>query len=392
MATSLGSALVLPSSLPRLSEHQGEESFYAAEIIRLVLNWAHGQTKRFHPSGLAHLTLSDEQWQAIPANILTPPTPAVPAIPAHGDQQETPAVPAVPGVYAPRPTEIPPPRPAATASKAIWTVYELDVQLANDIGIINATFKQNFEEIVGPHVLRDISDPTFGTSQMAPHELFQAFCTKYGVPTATDITKLEAQLANPLTGLLGPHLVNHAHTHARLSNCGQPLSEATKLRIFSESVCGHPSILAAIHDFKTKFPALSQQTFVALKAHLDEQTPNLSVSAAQHGYGTVVAQHTKVTAAGAVDPDITTQLLATIATLQAQLAAGSKRPTSASRSYCFRHGYCDHRGTACRVMAADGTYTAEHKAATAPNQVYLNGSGGSTHGVPGKAPAKSHQK
>jgi hypothetical protein len=118
--------------------------------------------------------------------------------------------------------------------------------------------------------------------------------------------------------------------------------------------------------------------------------PYLPVTAAQHGYGISVAQ--TLTAAKADNAELTTQLLAAIAALQGQIAktaaaahgppaahlaqGGSIPRASRSKAYCFVHGHRGHTGATCRTMAADKTYTAAHKAATAPNEAYLNGSGG----------------
>jgi hypothetical protein len=225
---------------------------------------------------------------------------------------------------------------------------------------------------------------------MEPHELFQAFCTKYGTPSSIEVDALEAKLALPLTGLLGPHLVTHAHIHAQLAAFGQPLSEITKFRAFEKSICDHPAIIKAVATFKADFPALSDQTFEALKLYLTRQLPNLPVTAAQHGYGSSFVQN--LTAAKAGDAELTTQLLATIAALQGQLAqttapahgspavhlaqVGSIPRVSRSKAYCFVHGHRGHTGATCRTMAADKTYTAAHKAANAPNEAFLNGSGG----------------
>ena len=390
--TSLGSALAFPSTTPHLSERKGQESLHAPEVKRTLTNWSLGATKRYHSTGLFYLIASKPQWQEHPGNIITPPQPAVPAIPAHGDQPAIPAVDAVPGEYVPRPSDIPPPRPAANATASAWKIYELDSQRAAEIGTINATFKQNFEEILGPDVTRAISDPIFGTANMEPYELFQAFCTKYGTPSSIEINALEAQLAVPMAGLLGPHLVTHVQIHAQLNAFGQPLSEIAKLRVFNDSIREHPAIVAAVADFTKKFPVLAAQTFEALAAYLTEQMPNLPATAAQHGYGSAFAQSTVATTGG--DSDRTTQLLATIATLQEQLAqttavravapsvnlaqggAPPRASQSRSKAYCFVHGHRGHTGVNCRTMAADKAYTAAHKVATAPNEAFLNGSGG----------------
>jgi hypothetical protein len=389
-ASSLGSALALPPGTPNLAEHKGLETLYSPEVVRVIINWALGATKCYHPAGLLYLTASPPQWEALPGNTITPPQPAVPAIPAHGDQPAIPAVEAVPGEYLPRPSALPPPRPAANANATAWKIYELDSQRAREIGTINSTFKQNFEAILGPDVVRDIADPTFGTAYMEPYELFQAFCTKYGTPSSIEVNALEAKLALPLTGMLGPHLVTHAYTHAQLAAFGQPLSEIAKFRAFEKSICDYPEIIKAVAAFKTDFPVLSDQTFEALKLYLTKQLPNLPVTAAQHGYGSSIVQN--LTAAKAGDAELTTQLLATIAALQGQLAqtaaaahgppvahlaqGGSIPRVSRAKAYCFVHGHRGHTGATCRTMAADKTYTAAHKAATAPNEAFLNGSGG----------------
>ena len=398
-ASSLGSALAFPSTMSKLSDHKGEESLHFPEIERTVTNWALGAPKRYHPAGFLYLIASQRRWHEHPDNIITPPQPAVPAIPAHGDQPAIPAVDAVPGEYVPRPSDIPPPRPAANASATVWKIYELDSQRAAEIGTINATFKQNFEEILGPDVTRAISDPIFGTANMEPYELFQAFCTKYGTPSRTEVNALEAKLAVPMAGLLGPHLVNHVQIHAQLKAFGQPLSEIAKLRVFTDSFCEHPAIVAAVADFTKKFPVLAAQTFEALTVYLNEQMPNLPATAAQHGYGSAFAQSTVATTGG--DSDRTTQLLATITALQGQLAqtnaaraiapsvnlaqggAPPRASSSRAKAYCFVHGHRGHTGVNCRTMAADKAYTAAHKAATAPNEAFLNGSGGH----PGLRPA-----
>ena len=45
---------------------------------------------------------------------------------------------------------------------------------------------------------------------------------------------------------------------------------------------------------------------------------------------------------------------------------GTGRGRKQAARYCFEHGYKDHMGTACTVMAADPSYTLAMKAATAP--------------------------
>lgn len=121
-------------------------------------------------------------------------------------------------------------------------------------------------------------------------------------------------------------------------------------------------IRAAIDSYLIAHPLIADQIFTTLAEHVLQQAPNFAPTAGTMGYtANVSAAPTEPVDMISIlqSPAFAALITRTVqAALPANRRGGAARSlpehpadkASATRPYCFVHGYDSHKGVACRVM------------------------------------------
>jgi hypothetical protein len=314
------------------------------------------------------LLLDDDEWNALPGNLVTPAVVADPAA--------NPPVLAAPAVHRARPTGTYPHRPALNANAATIKFWESDTALAEQVRIAQAAGKTAILASLGPALCNAIKDPTHGTTRMSIPQIMAAIKAYLGQYTPAEVEATTAALKAPISSEFAAHLTQQIEQHAILANAGQPLSEYAKITAYQTATGTSAGITKAVNDWLTIVPRLADRRFTDLAAYLRIQEANItSTSTLTHtGYAPGIASLAAVALAATTSPPpygalTQAELGAIRAILQQQQHRGDRSGKQRGDKYCAIHGNSGHTGLECRTMATDKVKYAAARVITAADQI-----------------------
>jgi hypothetical protein len=195
-------------------------------------------------------------------------------------------------------------------------------------------------------------------------------------------------------------------TFQTLANYGQPVAPLQQMEYLEDATKGFDDIVRVISDYKRANIAIATRNFDAMVTYIKANAP--LVTARELGYvGSISSSTIPIlpTPAANDSDDIEHRIMKILETRYAGLAindtkstmipaaqttsqqhfsrqqgrtgggrnhggrggrTGGRTPDNNNKAYCFEHGYGNHRGTACKTMFNDSSYTHEMKIAAAP--------------------------
>ena len=309
--------------------------------------------------GLLDLILPDPEWAALPGHSAVTPRPLrdLPANPADNASAA--------GVSLFN-------RLASNRSRALALMEEAKEHLIDSIGRTNVA---------------SLRDPITDMRTVTELMIMTAMATKYSKLSSVTLAHWKTSLTLPIDGSMDieDFLASHKTIHDNLECVKQPMCEYDKIAAVTTALLPRVAAGLAITAYKMENPDVSTQTFALFTAFLVAQVPNMPISTSSLQYAAhATAPDFEASVAAAVDLRIEAAITARLEALGyaaavlprvgAPVLQPSPRPVHHSK-YCYFHGYCNHAGVTCTVMAANKSlYTRAKLSASSPVAV----AGGST--------------
>lgn len=226
---------------------------------------------------------------------------------------------------------------------------------------------------------------------------------KYGEASEGDIQELKRTLEVEFksTGSFAAEAALMRRTFRKLERFDSVVSPDDRMLALTQATRFIPPIVAAIQQYKFHYPARKGRSFDDMVEYIDVHVPRTTVAATGYVANTVYVPTDTAAPTLSNEPSTAPQLPSGTSGMAAELAqhlipamlgylasANSTRPNPSNRghsagrggrtgrggrqagrtvqrSYCFEHGY-GHKGTECRTMASDPSYTQEMKNANGP--------------------------
>ena len=248
--------------------------------------------------------------------------------------------------------------------------------------------------------MQPIADPLAGYAvTMSVLDIFDHLRATYGTLTTGDIRELQSQLqvfimADDMATFVS-FSAQFAQTIERLETAGQGLRPFQQMECFINSTSNQPNIAKAIEKYVENNPILGNRSLAHMIAYVRINLSNVTSTSAASGYSALAKKLESQTMASkqfeqaCADKIAELEFKLAAAVLQSTPGGRSHRnaqpPTHqpnrqtharpAHRPYCYFHGYFDHQGKVCRIMAKNrGQYSPAMINATSPTDV----PGGST--------------
>lgn len=317
-------------------------------------------------------------------------------------------------VPTPRPQlPVRPARPGGNAPAATVTMYNLDLQVYNDVMRAMGHLRLQVLQACGTTICEELNNLAGGLPAQSLPQILTYLETRYGTPNEHDYAVLQGSLNTKFTSAetFRDEAPRMNTVFIKLAKSGQPLSELQKIRHLELATHLLPSIVAAIREYKRVDDDVSTWSFDDLVTYILRHAPHLMTSS-DLGY---VNHATSAGAVPALTPSImhsssdftalSSALQAILPTmLQEHLAANTSRTTrvndnaartrtaqarsgnqqsgtnnnrtrtagggprrrAPNRPYCFEHGYGTHTGLECRTMQGNAAYSDAMRNASGP--------------------------
>jgi hypothetical protein len=236
-------------------EEEPHVNFFPWELD--VRNAAASMCKAISPRGHLSLVLTDPQWDVYPANQIVNQAGQPDIAPRY-----------VPPVY-------------VEVNDAMTSVQLYVAKSSNDklMDWVNGeeALKTVIEISLGRVVSQVVRCPTNGFTLMSILDIMAAVRARYGLMQKDTRASLDARMIARLqsTQVFDAHLSNLAQQFVISQIGGFPVNEDEKVRIFRESVFGHPLIAKALEKYDFDFPDSRTQTFQSISAYVLLNLPNL---------------------------------------------------------------------------------------------------------------------
>jgi len=271
-----------------------------------------------------------------------------------------------------------PARPAAGAGAGTLQIYKEELTIWLRYQKTSSQLKKAIIDSLSDVLLRDIRDPGINQVIMTTPQIMAHMRNLYGIPHATAITTIKADLLKPLEGIDITTFIDHSsryrHLVGRLATAQQPLAMFDQMDHFITSCQTQGTVTAAIDRYIQDNPDVQQRTLANLILHVRLQLQNVTALAfgyAQAANGLVnAASMQQVLHHGHDLQQIVDEMRRqglVIAPVPRQAAviprnaggvrngpahAGGAGPVRRPRNmahYCWHHGY-GHLGRECLVM------------------------------------------
>jgi len=316
-----------------------------------VLQWA--VTQSINGFSLSNQLLTNEEWENEFPPINEVPQARLPAFPARliGN---------------------------ATASAVLNWKYDTDV--ATSALALAMAFKTAILNSIGAAINNEFADPLRGHIDHEIHQIMNFIKIGYGTVTEADIELIKEDMIINETKSWRENVGTFNSIFTLLAPIGHYTTDLDKRSAMDKAISKtrYAPILKA---YKDHTPLLAERTFDAQCSYIELRESNLSASEAGYA-GKAEANYTALNAEIAA-------LTATVAALSATPAAAPTNPPSQGRgggrgggrtqgrgrgrgrgqqeTYCFAHGHNKtHKGTECKTMENDTSYTQAMKTASAP--------------------------
>ena len=228
-------------------------------------------------------------------------------------------------------------------------------------------FKQTMIDSLPPN---EFSIPGNGYRTQEPHELLARALTKYGTLNATDVAKLQADLAIwAHDSAFDVNVTRMQNIFLQLNRVGIYTTNIEKMAAFAAITPGTPHLTILLDRYKERHSLLADQVFDEAMAYIAAQLPNMNTTVSETGYA----------GAASIKQPSYNDLAASVRELQAGMSALLLRlppPADAKlikappatdqagvpaatpnwkpprvRHYCFLHGWqLSHAGPNCNFM------------------------------------------
>ena len=316
-----------------------------------VLQWA--TTHRINGFDLTSLLLTNEEWEA--------------------------KFPAIAGILQPR-LPIFPARLAGNATTTAALNWKYDTEIANSAVALAASFKEAILSSVGPAISREFAHPTRGHIDHDIHEIMELIERGYGTVTEADIKRLKEALTIDESKSWRDNIANFKSIFILLAPVGQFTTDLDKRTALDEAI-KKTRYAPLLEAYKNITPLLAERTFNTQCLYIEQRESN--ISAFDAGYAAKSESDNE-----ALKVQIAA-LTASVAALSTTPAAAPPNPPGQGRGggrgggrvqgrgrgrgrgqqelYCFAHGHNKtHKGTECKTMENDTSYTQQMKTASAP--------------------------
>ena len=236
-------------------EEEPHVNFFPWELD--VRNAAASTCKAISPLRLLSLVLTDPQWDAYPANQIVNQAGLAVIAPRY-----------VPPAY-------------VEVNDTMNSVQLYVAKSSNDklMDWVNGeeALKTAIEISLGRVVSQVVRCPTNGFTLMSILDIMAAVRARYGLMQKDTRASLDARMTARLqsTQVFDAHLSNLAQQFVISQIGGFPVNEDEKVRLFRESVFGHPLIAKALEKYDFDFPDSRTQTFQSISAYVLLNLPNL---------------------------------------------------------------------------------------------------------------------
>ena len=262
--------------------------------------------------------------------------------------------------------QIPAPLAAAAGNGAIANFKE-----ASETYILAQNAKKAFKQaMIDSFPANEFSIPGEGYRTQEPHVLLGKALAKYGTLNATDVAKLQFELATwPSDAPFDANVTRMQNLFLQLNRVGLNVTDFEKLAAFQAITPGAAHLTTLLDRYKALNPLLADQRFEAAMTYIASQLPNMTATAAGYASNVTSKQPTYsdlATSVRELQAGMTALLLrlppAPVSTpkqYKASPAPDPAPPPAANpnwkpprvRLYCFHHGWnLKHAGPDCNFM------------------------------------------
>ena len=345
---------------------EGPDKVASFRIFKMEVEaLAAARQKNFDIYGLLAFVMTLQEWNLRPRNILAADPAAVPPILAGF--RPMPTIPDLPDV------------PVLGAVHSAFTRYNIFMAARDSLIEDLFKLKQAILAALDEKDLALVSDPIDGTMSITHAGIMARLFRDYGRIQASDIDRWKTSLAANIEA--GTTLAQRIGIHKRttlLLRGVATVHDYDQIQSFKIAFATHAAVIACIERFEHDHPDPITRTFDQLADYLTLHSPPISTMAAL-GYSNSATNEDHA----GDEPMQLAEALATIQRLKeavpparqtlrsgrgtgrtyhAGRTAGGRSSNAPNKKYCFVHGYCNHLGANCDVMASDmardgGSYT-----------------------------------
>ena len=329
-----------------------------AEFERQVYDDAGSSCLDIFPHGLLFLEVSDPLWANLPDNTVL--------------------VEGVPNIL-PRNTLLQPVQPADNATAGAWKAFERRVKVFDIFSSASALLLKRLKISLPIADRNMLNHPVLGLVNFTTLQIMDHLRSQYGIFRATDFANLTSELETKMlpTSSFDDVSSRQKLIFAQFAEHGQPISELRKCQYLTTSIQHIPHLSKARDLYFQHQPEPSLQTFSQLVAHITVHAPNIVSTIADLGFAGAATEISDHVTRFFQSPQLATILANAITTRSkpTAIAPQSSVPApTATRKYCYLHGYDWHHSSKCRKMSADKiTFCADAKNA-ADHTAVLGGS------------------
>ena len=206
---------------------------------------------------------------------------------------------------------------------------------------------------IGSTNVLNLEDADTGTMFLTEHQVMTAMDAKYSKSDEATFKAWKSHLLHPIlaTDNIEDFLANSTKIHKNLARVKQPMAESDKIENATQALAPRTSAGLAIQQYKLLHPNVNDRTFLDFNTYLVLQVPNMTVSTSSMNYAAHASAEFDARVADAVVAKLADMGFAAV--MQARPGSIPGKTMPKFTMYCYRHGYCTHKGSECTIMKAD---------------------------------------
>jgi hypothetical protein len=276
------------------------------------------------------------------------------------DAETKAAAEAVPFLYVPIAIPVEPTPPAATASALNIEKWKQDLSNYKAYRRGMKTLLGTILSTVGSTRLTALRNLPGGIVELTVQELLIHLREDCGTPTEAAITSIMADIESPITSEQAFHAEatskNQLFTY--LSDAGQGLSEAQKLRFLDKTVAHLSNIVQALAHYRQTATILSNRSYVAAIAHIILHKDSFATTIADAGYAGH-ASHKSFNQPTDFWDNLITRIASAAAASSSKTSTIQHKPDKNKqtkgkvpkpKAWCSHHKVSSHSDADCRVQ------------------------------------------
>lgn len=272
--------------------------------------------------------------------------------------------------------------PGNNATQVQMGIYKLRLEKAQAADKAMKRLKEAVITALGDNAER-FADPITGFQAITLGALLKSITETYGTLTSSDIAAIQTRIASfPTNQSFESKIGSMRQDFQLLNRCGYFTTEALRVQALAECIRVRSELnqlsMAYFHDV----PNPCDQTFSDLVSYIEIRIPTVTSIGAGYFANSVsntssinsVATHLPGNHA---NPNQNSNNSNRGRGRGRNRGRGERISIPNDKPYCFLHGWHNHKGSECRVMANDSSYTEAMKNANAPS--FIDGYMGSTN-------------